>query len=303
MGVIIPPIHIRDNLQLTPNQYCFMVRGIDVARGEIVMDHVLAMESGIVQQKVEGIPTKEPAFGLPAIWIPQDKSERAQMLGYTVVDPSSVLATHISELLKTHINEILGRQEVQTLLNKVAEKNPKLVEELVPNLLSLGGVQKILQNLLRERISIRNLVTILETIADYAASTKNTDVLTEYVRQALGRHITRQYISDDGTLYLITLDPNIEDILSGAVQHTERETFLSLEPTIVQKLIRKLESPIKQFHKTQSQPILLCSPGIRLSLKRLLEKFIPNLVVISHSEIDPKIKVKSIGTVSLSNAA
>jgi len=303
MGVIIPPIHIRDNLQLSPNQYCFMVRGVDVARGEIMMDHVLAMESGIVQQKIEGIPTKEAAFGLPALWIPHEKSERAQMLGYTVVDPSSVLATHISELLKTHMNEILGRQEVQVLINKVAEKNPKLVEELVPSMISLGGVQKVLQNLLRERVSIRNLVTILETISDYAPSTKNTDVLTEYVRQAMARHITRQYVGEDGILYLVTLDPSIEDMLSGAIQHTERETFLALEPGIVQKIIKRLEGPMKQFQKTQTQPVVLCSPLIRLSLKRLVEKFIPQLIVLSHSEIDPKIKVKSIGTVSLSNAA
>jgi len=303
MGVIIPPIHIRDNLQLGPNQYSFLVRGIEVARGEVMVDHFLAMESGIVQQKIDGISTKEPAFGLPALWITEDKSERAQMLGYTVVDPSSVLATHVSEILKTHINEIIGRQEVQSLLDKVAEKNPKLVEELVPNLLSLGAVQKVLQNLLRERVSIKNLVSILETLADYAPSTKNMDILTEYARQALSRHITRQYISDDETLYLLTLDPGIEDMLSSAIQHTERESFLSLEPNIVQKLIKKIEGPIKNFEKTQTQPIILCSPTIRLSLKRLFERFIPHLVVLSHSEIDVKIKIKSLGTVSLTNAA
>lgn len=303
MGVIIPPIHIRDNLQLGPNQYSVLVRGIEVARSEVMVDHCLAMESGIVQQKIDGIPTKEPAFGLPALWITEEKSEKAQMLGYTVVDPSSVLATHISELLKNHINEIIGRQEVQALIDKVAEKNPKLVEELVPNLLSLGSVQKVLQNLLRERVSIRNLVTILETLADHAPATKNIDILTEYVRQSLGRHITRQYITDDNTLYLITLDPSVEDMLSKAVQHTERESYLSIDPNIAQKLVKKVEGLMKKFEKTQSQPVLLCSPTIRLNLKRLVERFLPQLVILSHSEIDTRLQIKSVGMVNIGNAA
>lgn len=303
MGVVVPPIHIRDNLQLGPNQYSFIVRGVEVARGDIMVDHFLAMESGIVELKIEGIPTKEPAFGLPAQWITDKNRERAQMLGYTVVDPSTVLATHISELIKAHIHEILGRQEVQSLLDKIAEKNPKLIEELVPNILSLGAVQKVLQNLLHESVSIRNLVSILETLADYAPSTKNSDILTEYARQALSRHITRKYISDDGQLHLITLDPAVEDMLSSAIQHTDRESFLSVDPNIAQKLIKKIEVQIKKFEQTQSIPVLLCSPTIRFSLKRLIERFIPQLVVLSHSEIDPKLNVKSLGTVNIDNAA
>ncbi|MCP4714712.1 MAG: flagellar biosynthesis protein FlhA [Deltaproteobacteria bacterium] len=299
MGVIVPPIHIRDNLQLSPNQYSFLVRGIEVSRNEIMVDHALAMESGIVQQKIEGIQTTEPAFGLPAQWIPKDMSEKAQMLGYTVVDPSSVLATHISELLKMHMNEILGRQEVQHLLDKVAEKNPKLVDELVPGILPLGSVQKVLQNLLRERVSIRNLVTILETLADYGATTKNIDILNEYVRQALNRHITRQYASDDGNLYLITLDPALEDLLGNAIQHTERESYMNLDPGNAQKLVSALENQVKAFTKTQSQPVLLCSPTVRLNLRRLVEKFLPQLVVMSNTEIDAKIPLKSLGTVNI----
>ena len=303
MGVVIPPIHIRDNLKLAPNQYSFLMRGMEVARGEIMSDHSLAMESGIVQSKVEGIPTKEPAFGLPALWIPSEKSEKAQMLGYTVVDPSTVLATHISEILKKHIHEILGRQEVQALLDKVVEKNPKLVEELVPGILPLGGVQKVLQNLLRERVSIRNMVSILETLADYATSTKNTDILTEYVRQSLSRYITKQYVAEDGTLYLINLDPGVEDILSNSIQHTERESFLSIDPNIAQTLVRKIEAVLKKFESKQSQPVLLCSPTIRTHLKKLVERFIPHLAVLSHSEIDTRFKIKSLGIVRLENAA
>jgi len=303
MGVVVPPIHIRDNLQLPPNAYSFIVRGIEVSRGEIMVDHALAMESGLVEGAIEGIKTKEPAFGLPAKWISEDKKERAQMLGYTVVDPSTVLATHISELLKTHVNEIIGRQEVQSLLDKVAEKNPKLVEELVPNLLSLGGVQKVLQNLLKEKVSIRNLVTILETLADFAPATKNIDLLTEYVRQSLARHITKQYVSEDGTLYLLTLDPKIEDLLTGAIQHAERESFLSLDPNTAQKIIKNIENKIKKFTETQSHPIVLCSPPVRIHLKRLVERFITNLAVLSHSDIDTKTKIKSLGVININNAA
>jgi len=303
MGVVVPPIHIRDNLKLAPNQYVFLLRGIEIARGEILPDHYLAMETGIVEQKVEGIPTREPAFGLAALWISADKREKAQMLGYTVVDPSTVLGTHISELLKTHIHEIIGRQEVQALLNKVAEKNPKLVDELVPGLLSLGTVQKIIQNLLRERVSIRNLVTILEVLADYAPSTKNIDILTEYVRQALGRHITRQYVADDGNLYLLTLDPSLEDALSSSVQHTDRESFLSIDPATAQQLIKKIEVALKRFEEKQAMPVLLCSPTIRSNVKKLLERFIPQIAVLSHTEVDTKVPIKSLGMISLSNAA
>jgi len=303
MGVVVPPIHIRDNLQLPPNTYAFIVRGIEVARGEIMVDQTLAMESGLVEGKIDGIKTTEPAFGLPALWISQDKKERAQMLGYTVVDPSTVLATHISELLKTHINEIIGRQEVQNLLDKISEKNPKLVDELVPSLLPLGTVQKVLQNLLKEKVSIRNLVTILETLADFAPATKNIDLLTEYVRQALARHITKQYVSEDGTLYLLTLDPKVEDLMTNAIQHAERESFLSLDPNIAQKIIKNVEKKIKKFTETQSHPVLLCSPPVRIHLKRLIERFITNLAVLSHSDIDTKTKIKSLGVVNINNAA
>ncbi len=302
MGVIVPPIHIRDNLQLGPNQYSFMVRGIEVNRGEIMPDHSLAMESGIVEQKIDGIPTTEPAFGLPALWITQDKTEKAQMFGYTVVDPSTVLATHLSELLKGHIHEIIGREEVQALLDKVSEKHPKLVEELVPNLLSLGDVQKVLQNMLRERVSIRNLPSILEALADYAPSTKNIDILTEYARQSLSRNITRQYLSEDGTLYVMTIDPAIEDMLTKAIQHTDRESYLSIDPNNAQKIISNIEKKSKKFESTQSIPVLLCSPAVRMNLKKLTERFMPQLVVLSHSEIDPNLNIKNIGMVTLNNA-
>ena len=303
VGVVVPPIHIRDNLQLGPNQYSFIVRGVEVTRGEIMVDHFLAMESGVIEQKIEGIKTKEPAFGLPALWITESMKERAQMLGYTVVDPSTVLATHICDKIKAHIHEIIGGQEVQELLDKVAEKSPKLVEELVPNLLPLGSVQKVLQNLLHERVSIRNMITILEILADYAPATKNTDLLTGYTRQALSRHITKPYLSDDGLLNLITLDPKLEDLLANAVQHTDKESFLSLDPVIAQKMISSLEKTVKVFETTQTIPVLLCSPAIRLNLKRLVERYMPQLVVLSHSEIDTDIKIKSLGMARIDNAA
>ncbi len=303
MGIIIPPIHIRDNLQLSPNQYAFLIRGMEIVRGEVLPDQYLAMESGIVEKRMEGVKTKEPAFGLPALWITKDKSEKAQMYGYTVVDPATVLATHISEMLKTHIHEIIGRQEVQSLIDKIAEKSPKLVDELIPNLLPLGSVQKVVQNLLRERVSIRNLVTILETLADYAPTTKNIDILTEYVRQSLSRHISRQYIADDGNLYLITVDPSVEDVMSKAIQHTERESFLSIDPSVAQKFVRKVESLVKKFESTQSIPVILCSPAIRIHVKKLLERFLPQIAVLSHSEIDTTTTIKSLGTVKINDAA
>jgi flagellar biosynthesis protein FlhA len=220
------------------------------------------------------------------------------MLGYTVVDPSTVLATHISEVLKAHLHYLVGRQDVQILLDQISEKNPKVVEELIPNLLSLGGVQKVLQNLLKERVSIRDLLSILETLADYAPSTKNTDILTEYVRQRLGRTITKPYLTEDGTLHLLNLDPQVEDILGNALQHTERESFLSIEPNLAQSVIQSIQRQLDKFVTSQSQPVLLCSPAVRIHLRKLLEKFIPNLSILSHAEIDPQIKIKSLGAVS-----
>jgi flagellar biosynthesis protein FlhA len=302
MGMIIPPMHIRDNLQLKPNQYSIIIKGVEVAGGELMPGYYLAMNPGDVKAEIEGIPTKEPAFGIPALWIGEKDKEKAQIAGYTVVDLSTMIATHISEVLKTHACELLGRQEVQSLLDNLALNHPKVVEELVPNLLSLGGVQKTLQNLLKEQVSIRDLLSIVETLADYAPITKNVDILTEYVRQRLARSITKQYKTPEGDIPLMTLDAEIEELVNNAIQHTEHESYLSLEPSLAQKILAQLNKAMGKFTSMNYQPIILCSPGIRPHLKKLTERFIPTLVVLSHNEIDKRVKLKSLGVASLNHA-
>jgi flagellar biosynthesis protein FlhA len=302
MGVIVPPMHIRDNLQLKPNQYSVIIKGVEIAGGELMPGYYLAMNPGDVKAEIEGIPTKEPAFGIPALWIGEQDKEKAQIAGYTVVDLSTMIATHISEILKAHAHELLGRQEVQSLLDTLSANHPKVIEELIPGLLSLGGVQKVLQNLLKEHVSVRDLLTIVETLADYAPITKNLDILTEYVRQRLSRSINKMYETAEGELALMTLDTEIEEAISNAVQHTEHESYLSLEPALAQKIISQLTRSIEKFTSLNYQPIILCSPGVRPQLKRLTERFLPTLVVLSHNEIDRRVKLKSLGVVSLSNA-
>ena len=302
MGMVIPPMHIRDNLQLKPNQYSIIIKGVEVAGGELMPGYYLAMNPGDVKAEIEGIPTKEPAFGIPALWVGEKDKEKAQIAGYTVVDLSTMIATHISEILKTHAYELLGRQEVQSLLDNLALNHPKVVEELVPNLLSLGGVQKTLQNLLKEQVSIRDLLSIVETLADYAPITKNVDILTEYVRQRLARSITKQYKTPEGDIPLMTLDAEIEELVNNAIQHTEHESYLSLEPALAQKILAQFNKAMGKFTSMNYQPIILCSPGIRPHLKKLTERFIPTLVVLSHNEIDKRVKLKSLGVASLSHA-
>jgi len=302
MGVIVPPMHIRDNLQLKPNQYSVIIKGVEIAGGELMPGYYLAMNPGDVKAEIEGIPTKEPAFGIPALWIGEQEKEKAQIAGYTVVDLSTMIATHISEVLKAHAYELLGRQEVQSLLDSLSVNHPKVIEELIPGLLSLGGVQKVLQNLLKEHVSVRDLLTIVETLADYAAITKNLDILTEYVRQRLSRSITKMYETPEGELALMTLDTEIEEVISNAVQHTEHESYLSLEPALAQKIISQLTRSLEKFTSMNYQPVILCSPGVRPQLKRLTERFLPTLVVLSHNEIDRRVKLKSLGVVSLNNA-
>jgi len=302
MGVIVPPMHIRDNLQLRPNQYSIIIKGVEVAGAELMPGYYLAMSPGDVKAEIEGIPTKEPAFGIPALWIGEKDREKAQIAGYTVVDLSTMVATHISEVLKAHGHELLGRQEIQSLLDSLATSHPKAVEELVPALLSLGGVQKVLQNLLREHVPIRDLLTIVETLADYAPITKNIDILTEYVRQRLARNITRLYITAGGEIVLMTLDSEMEEMISTAVQHTEHESYLSLEPAVAQKFLSQLTKALEKFTALNYQPIILCSPGVRPHLKKLTERFLPTLVVLSHNEIDKRVKLKSLGVISIRHA-
>jgi flagellar biosynthesis protein FlhA len=302
MGVIIPPVHIRDNMQLKPNQYAIIIKGVEVSGGELMPGYYLAMNPGDAKAEIEGIRTKEPAFGIPALWIGEQDKEKAQIAGYTVVDLSTVVATHLSEVLKTHSHELLGRQEVQALLDTLAAERPKVVEELLPNLLSVGGVQKVLQNLLREQVSIRDLLTIVETLADYAPITKNTDILTEYVRQRLARTIDKQYATAEGEMAVVTLDSEIEELISNAVQHTEHESYVSLEPAKAQRILTQINKALERFTSMNYQPIVLCSPGIRPHLKKLTERFLPTLVVLSHNEIDKRYRLKSLGVISLSHA-
>ena len=300
MGFIVPPLHIRDNLQLKSNEYSVVIKGVDVARDSIMMGRILAMNPGTTERELDGIKTTEPTFGLPAVWIPSNKKQEAQMAGFTVVDPATVITTHIKETIKRHAPELLGRQETQALLDKFKETNPKVVEELIPNLLPLGKVQKVLQNLLKEKISIRDLRTILEQLSDYASLTQDADVLTEYVRQSLARPITKQYQSADGTLSVLTLDRGIEDIIEGSIQKSETSAYLALEPNTAEKFLIKLRSMIETITPTlETSPVLLASPGLRMHIRKFTERFLPDLAIISHSEVAPSVQIKTIGVVDL----
>ena len=298
MGLIIPPIHIRDNLQLKPNEYGILLKGTRVAQGEILPGHFLAMDPGTATESVKGTPTTEPAFGLPALWIPADRKERAQISGYTVVDCNTVMATHISETIKRYCYELLGRQEAQNLLDNLAKSYPKLVEELVPQLLSLGNVMKVLQNLLREQVSIRDMRSILETLADHAGQSQDPEVLTEYVRQALGRSICSRITEDGATLPVLTFDRRIEETLQEAVQNPGQGGYLALDPDRARAILAALSETGKSWSGGQQQ-VLLCPSTIRRHVKKLTERYLPNLAVLSHNEIAAHLKVKSVATVSI----
>ncbi|MBF0475619.1 MAG: flagellar biosynthesis protein FlhA [Deltaproteobacteria bacterium] len=301
MGLVVPPMHIRDNLQLGPNEYSILIKGVEIAKGDIMPDHYLAMDSGETELKIEGIPTKEPAFGLPSLWIEEKDKERAQIAGYTVVDTATVIATHISEVIKKNAFEFLGRQEVQKLLEHLAESYPKAVEELVPNVMSVGGVQKVLQSLVKEGVSVRNFLSIVETLGDHAPTTRNVDLLTDYVRQALARQITRQHLLPDGSLHIMTLDKTIEDMIARSLQHTETESYLTLEPAKAHQIINTLTAATEKFREAGLTPIILTSPIVRTPLKRLTERFIPTLVVLSHNEISADASITNLGMVSLNH--
>ncbi len=296
-GFIVPPIHIKDNLQLNPNQYTLALKGVLVAETEIMPGHFMAMDPGIATETIKGVPTKEPAFGLDALWISEDKKERAQMAGYTVVDCTTVIATHISETIKQHAHEMIGRQEVQNLLDNLAKTYPKLVEEIVPGVVSLGTIMRVLQNLLREGISIRDLRSILETMADWAPVSQDPEILTEYVRHALSRSISSD-LAQDNTIPLITLSKPVEDSILHSVQHKESGSYLAIDPQIAQKILDSIGKAIPLFQGGQ-KPILLAAPQIRPHVRKLTERYYPGLVVISHNEILPTFKVKSLGTVTI----
>ena len=298
-GYIVPPLHIKDNLELSPGEYSITIKGIEVARSEMMVGHFLAMKTGDVDEEIPGVDTVEPAFGLPAVWIAAEDEERAQFSGYTVVDLPTVLATHITEILKNHAFEFIGRQEAQKLLDSHSQTEPKVVEELVPNVVTLGIVQKVLQNLLKEQVSIRDLHTILETLADVGNLTKDSDLLTEHVRQALSRQITRQYQTPDGLLPLITMNQELENQVAGAIQDSGQGAYLGLNPNVAQAIINGLDEKMEQFSFNNYQPLLLCSPLIRPHMKKLVERFIPNLVVLSHNEVAQDVRIEALGVVDI----
>ncbi len=302
MGIIVPAIHIRDNLKLKPSEYRVLIKGVEMARAELMANHLLAMDPGGVSRKIEGVPTVEPAFKLPALWIPPDREEDAKFSGYTVVDNATVIATHITEIIRTNAADLLGKQETQHLLEHLSKTNPKAVEELVPNLLSLGAVQKVLQNLLRERVSIRDLLTIVETLADYAPMSKDGDLLTEYVRQKLGRSILEPYVQEGGVLQVITVDPAVEETLSKGIQQSEHGLYLSLEPRVVESIINSIKEEVEKFMNISVQPIILCSPLLRRHLRRIIEHFAASVFVLSHAEISQNIRIQSVGKVILKHA-
>jgi flagellar biosynthesis protein FlhA len=302
LGIVVPPLRVRDNLQLKPGEYRIVIKGNEVARGEMMPGYVMALNPGEVKKTVEGIPTKEPVFQLPALWILEKRKDEAQFAGYTVVDIPTIIATNLTEVIRTHADELLSRQDVQKLLDRLAQNYPKVVEELVPSILALGLIQKVLQNLLKERVSIRDLLTILETMADSVSITKDPDVLTEYVRQRLCRSIVKQYETTEGVLPLITIDQKIEDILREGIQKADHGSYLSLEPNLAQKILMSINQTLDRMSQANYQPIILCSPTIRRHLKKLLDRFLPQVVVLSHNELTAQAKIQSLGTVTLKYA-
>lgn len=298
-GVILPSVRIKDNLELKPGGYSVKLKGIEIAKGELMPDHFLAMDPGTVIGSVDGVETKEPVFGLPALWVTEDLRDEAQYNGYTVVDLSTVLATHLTEVLKANLSELMGRQELVRLMDSFKEDNPKVVSDLVPDIMTLGVVLKVTQNLLREGVSIRDLRTILETLAEYGPATKDADALTEYVRQGLYRQITEKIKGSQGDIPLFTLDRAVEENIVRGIVRTEGHEQLSLDPKVTQTILASLNDKIEEATSAGEKMVVLCSPVIRRHFKRLTEKFIPNLIVVSHNELSPEVNIRSLGTVRL----
>lgn len=300
-GFLVPPIHVKDNLQRKPDEYVFLLRGIEVGSGEVMTNYYMAISHGNEQKGLEGIPTREPAFGLSALWIEEGLKDKAKLMGYTVAAPVVVIITHLTEVIRKHAHELVTRQDVQGLIDNVAKTNPKVIEELVPAQLSLGGVQKVLQNLLKEKIPIMNMLTIVETLADYAPSTKDTDVLTEYVRQALSRTITKQYIVGD-SLPLMIIDPRLEDIIVNASNQAKKGGGSAIEPAVAQKFLQKVSEGMHEMASQGYQPVLMASPEARHFVKKITERMLPSLAVISSNEIAGDVRIKNVKVVSLENA-
>ena len=301
LGAVVPIIRLRDNIQLNPNQYVIKIKGVQVSEGEILFDHYMAMNPGYVEEEITGIPTFEPSFHLPAIWITEAQRERAESMGYTVVDPPSIIATHLTEVIRRHLDELLTRQDVQNLITNIKESNTTLIDELVPKLLGVGEIQKVLQNLLREGISIRDLVTIFETLADYAATTRDTDVLTEYARQGLKRAISSKYFSAMEMTSVVTLDPNVEQMIMNSVKQSEQGSYLTLDPGVTKEIMNSVEEEVSKLENLGKNPIIITSPIVRMYFKRLTEDYFGDLIVISYNEIESNIELQSVGMVTISD--
>ncbi len=298
LGTVVPIIRLRDNIQLNPNQYIIKIKGIQVTEGEILFDHYMAMNPGYVEEEITGIPTFEPSFHLPAIWITEGQRERAESLGYTVVDPPSIIATHLTEVIRSHIAELLTRQDVSNLINNIKENNPALVDELTPKLLSIGEIQKVLQNLLQEGISIRDLLTIFENLADHAVTTRDTDVLTEYVRQGLKRAISSKYFPANETTSVVTLDPKVEQEIMGSVKQTEQGAYLTLDPEKTRNIMESLKQEVAKLENIGKNPIVITSPIVRMYFKKLTEDYFKDLIVVSYNEVESNVELQSVGMVT-----
>lgn len=299
LGLVIPIVRVRDNIQLQPNEYRLKIKGNELARGELLLDHYLAMSPGVEDSSIVGIDTIEPSFGLPAKWITEDLKEQAEIFGYTVVDPPSVVSTHITELVKSNAYTLLGRQETKQLIDHLKESYPILVDEVTPNPLSIGEVQKVLSKLLKENVSIRNLPIIFETLADYGKMISDTDLLTEYVRQALARQITNQYITLGDSMKVITISGKVEKLVADSITQTEHGNYLSLDPNVSQRILETMAQTIEQVSIMEQTPIILCSPGIRMYIRQLTERYFPQIPILSYNELESSVEVKSVGVVTI----
>ncbi|WP_312097906.1 FHIPEP family type III secretion protein, partial [Niallia sp.] len=299
LGLVIPVVRIRDNIQLQPNEYRLKIKGNERARGELLLDHYLAMSPGMDDDSIEGIDTIEPSFGLPAKWITESTKEQAEIFGYTVVDPPSVVSTHITEVIKANAYELLGRQETKQLVDHVKESYPILIEEVTPSPLSIGEIQKVLAKLLRENVSIRNLPVIFETLADFGKMTSDTDLLVEYVRQSLARQITNQYTNQNDSLKVVTLSGKVEKLIVDNIQQTEHGNFLALDPGISQSILENIAGQIEQLSIMEQLPILLCSPAVRMYVRQLTERYFPQVPVLSYNELEANVEVQSVGVVNI----
>lgn len=299
LGLVIPVVRIRDNIQLQPNEYCLKIKGNEVAKGELLLDHYLAISPGMDDDLIEGIDTLEPAFKMPAKWISESAKEQAEMFGYTVVDPPSVVSTHITEVIKSYAHELIGRQETKQLIDHTKETYPILIEEVTPNPLSVGDIQRVLAKLLKESVSIRNLPIIFEVLADYGKMTSDTDLLTEYVRQGLARQITSQYTVQEGLLRVLTLSGKVEKMMAEAVQQTEHGNYLSLDPNVSQTIVESIAKQTETLSFQEQSPIVLCSPAVRMYVRQITERYFPHMAVLSYNELEANVEVQSVGVVDI----